>query len=337
MPTTRYNRQTRFVPIGEAGQNRLAASRVAIVGCGALGTVAAEQLARAGVGFLRIIDRDFVDETNLQRQTLFSEDDARQALPKAVAAKAALGRINSSVAVQAIVADLDAGNVIKLIDGCDLVIDGCDNFHTKHVLNDACCKLGMPWIYGACVGSYGLSMPIVPGDTACLHCLQDQLPAPGETPTCDTAGVIAPIVHVVAAWQVAEALKLLIGATSDLRRELWTTDLWSGKFQRLRTDAWRDPTCASCGAQPSFPYLQDTTIKAVTLCGRDALQLWRAVAPDLERLRTRIGAALISANEYLIRWRDGDLIGTCFRDGRVMVQGTADVAAARTFCDRWLG
>lgn len=335
--TDRYSRQTRFAPIGQAGQDRLAKSRVVIVGCGALGTVVAEQLARSGVGFLRLIDRDFVDESNLQRQSLFSEEDARQALPKTVAAKAALHRINSGVSVQAIVADLDAGNVVKLIDGCDLVIDGCDNFHSKHVLNDACCKLGMSWIYGACVGSYGLSMPIVPGDTACLHCVQDQLPGPGESPTCDTAGVIAPIVHVVAAWQVAEALKLLIGAAKDLRRELWTTDLWRGTFQRLSTRSWRDPECASCGAHPTFPHLQDTVVKAVTLCGREALQIWRDAAPDLERLRQRLGATLVVGNEYLVRWRDGRLSGTCFRDGRVIVHGTADLAQARSFCDRYLG
>jgi molybdopterin/thiamine biosynthesis adenylyltransferase len=332
----RYSRQIRFAPIGASGQSRIAAARVAVVGCGALGTAIAEQLCRAGVGSLRLIDRDFVEWSNLQRQSLFGEDDARRSLPKAVAAAERLRSVNSTCVVEPLVEDMRAANAEHLLAGVDLVLDGCDNFPTRHLVNEVCCKLGTPWIYGACVGSYGLSAPIIPGRTPCLRCLQDELPGAGETPTCDTAGIIPPAVQLVAAWQVAEALKLLVGDLDAVRYELWASDLWRGTFQRLRLDGWRQPACAVCGDEPRYPLLRAGDEAVVVLCGRDAVQVRRG-AVDLPQLAVRLGPALVLANDHLVRWRDGTLTATCFRDGRVLVQGVGDAAAARTFCDRWLG
>lgn len=332
----RYSRQLRFAPIGAAGQARIGRSRVAVVGCGALGTAIAEQLCRAGVGFLRLIDRDFVEWSNLQRQSLFSEDDAQRSAPKAVAAAQRLRTVNSACVIEPLVEDLRAANAERLLAGVDLVLDGCDNFPTRHLVNEVCCKFGMPWIYGACVGAYGVSAPIIPGETPCLRCVQDELPGAGETPTCDTAGIIPPAVQMVAAWQVAEALKLLVGDRAAVRHELWASDLWRGTVQRLRLDGWRQPTCAVCGSSPQYPLLSAGDDAAVVLCGRDAVQIRRG-AVDLRQLASRLGPALVAANEHLVRWRDGERTVTCFRDGRVIVQGVADASAARALCDRWLG
>ncbi len=336
MSDDRYSRQVRFAPIGAQGQARLVGARVAVVGCGALGTAIAEQLCRAGVGFLRLIDRDFVEWSNLQRQSLFSEDDARRAAPKAVAAAERLRAINSTCVIEPLVEDLRAANAERLLSGVALVLDGCDNFPTRHLVNEVCCKLAMPWIYGACVGSYGISAPIIPGQTPCLRCLQDELPGAGETPTCDTAGIIPPAVQMVAAWQVAEALKLLIGDQAAVRRELWASDLWRGTFQRLRLTGWRQAGCPVCGSAATYPLLRAGDDAAVVLCGRDAVQIRRA-GIDLAAFAGRLGGALLVANAHLVRWQDGMVTATCFRDGRVIVQGVADASAARTFCDRWLG
>ncbi len=337
LDSERYSRQVRFAPIGADGQERLARARVLILGCGALGAACAEQLCRSGVGLLRLVDRDFVESSNLQRQTLYDEADAAAALPKAVAAAARLTQINQHCRTEAVVADARPANLEGLLDGIDLAIDGTDNFPTRHLLNEACCRRRLPWLYGACVGAYGLSLPVLPGDGPCLRCLQDQLPAPGDSPTCDTAGIIAPIVQLVASWQVADALKILVGARAAVRRELWACDLWAGTFQRLRVASWRDPACRACGASPDYPLLSAGEEAAVVLCGRDAVQLQRPAPADTERLRQRLGAAVVQANDYLVRWRDGALTGTCFRDGRTIVQGVADAASARAFCDRWLG
>ena len=333
----RFSRQIRFTPIGRAGQERLAQARVLIAGCGALGSAAAEQLCRAGVGRLRIVDRDFVESSNLQRQTLYTEADAAAALPKAVAAQVRLAEINATVTVEAVVAEIHAGTVRELVAGCDLVIDGGDNFALRHLINEACCLARVPWIYAACVGAYAVSLPIVPGETPCLRCLQDQLPAAGESPTCDTAGIIAPAVHLAAAWQVAEALKLLVGDHAALRRELWAADLWAGSFQRLRLEGARDPDCAACGPRATYPALSARVDHAITLCGRDAVQIAGRAAPDLRAFAAGLGPALRLANDHLVRWNDGGLVGTCFRDGRVIVQGTDDAVRAAAFRDRWLG
>ena len=334
MTDGRYSRQERFGPIGRAGQARLQAARIAVVGCGALGTALLDMLVRAGVGQVRLIDRDFVEASNLQRQGLYDEADAAACTPKAVAAAARLSRINSAVQLEPLVAEVTARNVERLVSGVDLVLDGTDNFRTRHLLNEACAKARVPWIYGACVGSYGLSLAILPDDGPCLACLQDQLPGPGETPTCDTAGVIAPIVQLVAAWQVADALRVLTG--HQPRRQLWTCDVWQDRFQQVKVGGWRNPVCAVCGPQPSFPQLSAPLDVAVTLCGRDSVQL-TGLPLDLAVLKQRLGSALIAGNDWLVRWRDGERNLTAFRDGRLLVQGVADGAAARAVVDRWLG
>ncbi len=329
----RYSRQIRFAPIGVDGQKRISAATVLVVGCGALGTAILDQLVRAGVGTVRLVDRDFVEPSNLQRQSLFDEADAAACTPKAIAAAARLRRINASVRLEPEVADVTTRTIRRLISGVAVVLDGTDNFRTRHVVNEACVEARIPWIYGACVGAYGLSLTIIPGQTPCLACLQDQLPGAGETPTCDTVGVIAPIVQQVAAWQVADALRLLIGAPP--RAELWTCDLWADTFQRVAVTSWRDPHCAVCGPQPTFPLLSAPPAVAITLCGRDSVQL-SGPPLDLAILAARLPAVL-AANDYLIRWADGERRVTAFRDGRILVQGVSDGAAARAVVDRWLG
>lgn len=336
LPPDRFDRQRRFAPIGAQGQERLAAAHVAILGVGALGSACAESLVRAGVGRLRLIDRDLVEWSNLHRQGLYTAADAQAGLPKAVAAQARLQAIDPSVRIEAIVTEARAASLPGLIAGVDLVLDGTDTFATRHLLNEACMRACLPWIYGACVGAYGCSMPIVRGRTPCLRCLQDVLPAPGDSPTCDTVGIIPPAVQLVAAWQVAEALKLLVGDLDHLRTELWSCDLWANTTGRLRLAAWRDPACPACSPTASFPLLAQPDAAAVVLCGRDAIQVLRP-APDLERLAQVVAAHLVVRNPYLLRWQDGPLTLTCFRDGRVLVQGVHDPAQARAACDRWLG
>lgn len=333
----RYSRQIRYAPIGAAGQARIAAATVVVIGCGALGAAAAEQLCRAGVGRLRLVDRDFVEASNLQRQALYTEADAAAVLPKAVAAAGHLRERNAACVLEPVVADVRASNVRELVAGATVVVDGTDNFPTRHLLNEACVQAALPWIYGACIGAYGVSLPILPGTTPCLRCLQDELPAAGDNPTCDTAGIIPPAVHQVAAWQVVEALKILVGDLAAVRRELWAVDLWRNQQSRVRLGAARDPRCTVCGPVPTWPALSAGDGAAVVLCGRDAVQVSRPAAPDLARLAVVLGSQLLMANDHLVRWRDGAVTATCFRDGRVIVQGVHDPAAARTFCDRWLG
>lgn len=328
-----HSRQLRFAPIGPTGQARIAGSTVAVIGCGALGSVLLDQLARAGVGTLRFVDRDFVEPSNLNRQSLYEAADAEACLPKAVAAAARLSRIAPGVRLDPQVAEVGPGNILDLLRGVDLVLDGADSFRLRHLVNEACCRLAIPWIYGACVGAYGCSCPITPGKGPCFACLQDELPAAGESPTCDSAGIIAPAVHLVAAWQAAEALKLLVGA--EPRRELWACDLWQGEFQRIRLPAWRRNDCPACGERPTWPQLSADRDPVTVLCGRDTVQVTRPGAVDLASLASRIPGCL--SNPHLVRWRDGTLTATCFRDGRVLVQGLADPEAARAFCDRWLG
>lgn len=333
----RYARQLCFAPIGVAGQERLARARVLQVGCGALGSVAAEQLVRAGVGAIRLVDRDLLEASNLQRQGLYTEADVAAGLPKSVALAAHLQAINSACRIDAAVVQVEARSLSTLLDEVDLVIDGTDNFATRHLLNDACCQRGLPWVYAACVGAYAISFPILPGTTACLRCLQDELPAAGDGPTCETAGIIAPAVHLAAAWQVAEALKLLIGDRQALRQELWACDCWQGRLQRLDLGAARDPACRSCGAQADHPALHLREPPLTVLCGREAVQVQGGRAVDLAAFADALGERLRQHNAYLVRWRDGALEGTLFTDGRVLVQGTADGDRARAFVDRWLG
>jgi molybdopterin/thiamine biosynthesis adenylyltransferase len=335
----RYSRQMLFREIGRQGQAKLLASRVLIVGCGALGASHAEMLARAGVGHLRIVDRDFVEFTNLQRQTLFKESDATERLPKAVAAKARLGEINSGIDVEAIVADVNNSNVERLIADCDVVLDGTDNFQVRYLLNDACVKHNTTWIYGAAVSSYGTTMTINPGESPCLRCIFDEMPDAGSSPTCDTAGVIMPIIATVSATQVTEALKLLVGDTESMHGSLMQFDVWANDRQRIKLNE-PNPECKCCGLR-EFEFLDaDAREFAAVLCGRDAVQIAPAngTTIDLGQLASNLSAlADVKQNEYLLRFNVEDREITIFNDGRVIVKGTDDIAAARSLYARYVG
>jgi len=335
----RYSRQILFREIGTAGQEKLLASRVLLVGCGALGASHAEMLARAGVGKLRIVDRDFVEFTNLQRQTLFKESDATERLPKAVAAQKRIGEINSETEVEPVIADVNNSNIEALIDGCDLVLDGTDNFQVRYLLNDACVKHNKTWIYGAAVSSYGTTMTIIPGVTPCLRCIFEDMPDAGSSPTCDTSGVIMPIIATVSATQVAEALKILVGDTASLHRSLMQFDIWQNDRQRI-TLSEPNPDCKTCGHH-IYEFLDAEAQEfSAVLCGRNAVQIAppKPTQLDLAALAAKLANLDdVKQNEYLVRFTTGETEVTVFRDARAIVKGTDDVSAARSIYARFVG
>jgi len=344
----KYSRQILFAGIGEAGQDALLGSSAAIVGCGALGTVAANLLVRAGVGRLRIIDRDFVETSNLQRQTLFEEADASDALPKAVAAERRLRAINSGPQVEGIVADVTPKNAIELLAGFSVILDGTDNFETRLLLNDAAISLGIPWIYAAAVASYGVTMTIRPGDSACLACLLEgagsdngHANASGVAAmeaTCDTAGVLNAAVGVIASIEAAEAIKILAGKTEALNGRLISCDVWTGKFQSIGVA--RNPDCRAC-ARREFVYLAGAAQPHITMCGRDSVQIHeRHRRLDLAELGRRLAsasAAEVRNNDFLLRFRVAPYELTVFADGRAIIKGTKDPAVARSLYARYVG
>lgn len=335
----RYSRQILFPEIGKAGQEKLQDARVLLVGCGALGASHAEMLARAGVGRLRIVDRDFVEYTNLQRQTLFKESDAAERMPKAAAAKARIVEINSEINVEAIIADVNNSNIESLIADCDLVLDGTDNFQVRYLLNDACVKHSRTWIYGAAVSSYGTTMTIIPGETPCLRCIFEEVPDAGSSPTCDTAGVIMPIIATVSAVQVTEAIKILVGDIGSLHGSIMQFDVWQNDWRKIKLGK-PNPDCISCG-QSVFEFLvAESQEFSAVLCGRNAVQ----VAPpkpanlDLEQLAERIGGiAGVKLNEYLLRFASGDYEITVFKDARAIIHGTDDISIARSLYAKFVG
>lgn len=338
----RYSRQMLFAPIGPEGQDKLRRSRVAVVGMGALGTVLANHLVRAGIGELRLIDRDFVEPSNLQRQMLYDEDDARAAAPKAVAAAARLARINGDVRLEPHVADLNPATAEALLAGVDLVLDGTDNFAVRFLINDACVRAGVPWIYGGAVSSRGVTMTIVPGETPCLRCLYPQPPAPGALETCDTAGVIAPVVDIVASLQAAEAFKWLVGAKDRLRRGMTHIDLWHNQYAAVDLSGARRADCPCCGER-RFEFLEAAAGEPVfqSLCGRDAVQIVPAEPRhvDLDAVAERLAAAgAVQRNPFLLRFRLSDAVRiVLFPDGRAMIQGTSDLAEARRLYAQYIG
>ncbi len=334
----KYSRQMLFAGIGPEGQHRLLAARVTVVGCGAIGAAAANLLVRAGAGSVTIIDRDFVEPSNLQRQTLFDESDAREALPKAVAAERKLLSINSSVEVRGLVADVSSENAEELLSGCDLILDGTDNFETRFLINDFAVKTGLPWIYAAAVSSYGLTMTIRPGLTACLACLVERADSTRALEeTCDTVGVLGPIVNLIASWQVAEALKILAGRSEALRGSLLSCDVWSSHTQSIR--AARNPQCRAC-VKRDFTYLDGGAQPQITLCGRDSVQIHeRGRALDLPTLAFRLRPVVqdVRQNDFLIRFRVAPYEMTVFADGRAILKGSKDPAVARSLYARYLG
>jgi molybdopterin-synthase adenylyltransferase len=335
----RYSRQILFAGIGAEGQARIRAARVLVVGCGALGSAQVEALARAGVGRLRVVDRDFVEESNLQRQTMFTEQDARERLPKAVACARRVAEINAEVACETEVLDVHQGNVERLVSDCDLVLDGTDNFATRYLVNDACVKHNVNWIYGAAVGSYGVTMTIRPRVTPCLRCVFEEPPPAGSAPTCDTAGVIMPIISIVAAVQVSEALKLLTGRTEALHSSLMQFDVWRNEWRRIHLKA-PAPDCPVCAQGRYETLAAETGEFAAVLCGRNAVQ----VAPrertqvDLAALAARLrNAGEVKVNDYLVRLSAGAYELTIFKDARAIIRGTDDVQTARTLYARYVG
>ena len=336
----RYSRQILFGEIGVEGQKKLLNSRVLLVGCGALGAAHAEKLARAGVGRIRIVDRDFVEFTNLQRQTLYNEADAEQRLPKAIAARRRIAEINSEIEVEAIVADINRSNVEGFIKDCDLILDGTDNFQTRYLLNDACVKHEKTWIYGAAVSAYGATMTIIPKKTPCLRCIFDAMPDAGSAPTCETSGVIMPIILSVAAVQVAEALKILTGNFGALHRSLMQIDVWQNDWRKIKLSA-PSADCETC-ARSNFEFLDGENQElSTTLCGRDAVQILpqKNSAPiDLMRLAERLkNIAEVKQNEYLIRLNVDDCELTIFQDARAIVRGTDDATKARAIYAKYVG
>jgi adenylyltransferase/sulfurtransferase len=337
----RYSRQVLFAGIGEAGQERLGRGSALLVGCGALGTHIADLLVRAGVGRLRIVDRDVVETSNLHRQSLFDARDVAEGLPKAVAAARRLEAINPDVAIEPVASHLDGGNIARHASGAEVLLDGTDNFDTRFLLNDYALAHGIPWVYGACVGAYGLSMTIVPKETPCLRCLMRSMPPPGTTETCDTAGIIAPAAAFVAAIEAAEAMKILSGARDRLSRDLVAFDLWANSTQRLRlTRQAISSGCPACD-EGRFEFLErERGISATSLCGRNTVQVRPGVAAraDLDALEVRFGAlGTVTRNPYLVRVEVEGLVLAVFADGRALVSGTADVDRARSLYDRYVG
>jgi adenylyltransferase/sulfurtransferase len=334
---SRYAKQVLFAPVGKEGQERLGRSRVTIVGLGALGSTLANHLVRAGAGFVRLVDRDFVELDNLQRQVLYDEDDVRANLPKAQAAAAKLARINSEVKLDPRVCDVNFSNAEELARDVDLVLDGTDNFETRFLLNDACVKLGRPWVYGGCVGSYGMAMAVLPGEGPCFACLIGDLPAPGSSPTCDTAGVLNTAVSVVASLQANEAIKILTGNREALAGGLQTLDLWHNTSQLIRVP--RSATCAVC-VKRTFRHLESTASAATSLCGRNAVQITPPPGSTLdlaEAERKLAPLGRVRRNAYLLKFAVDGCELTLFPDARAIIQGTDDLARARSLYAKYVG
>lgn len=333
---SRYARQTVFPGIGVEGQHKLLTSRVAIVGMGALGTVLANNLARAGVGFLRLCDRDFVERHNLQRQVLFDEADAEAGTPKAIAAATQLARVNSAIHVEPVVTDVTAENIHSLIADVDVVLDGTDNFETRYLINDACVQAGKPWVYSGAVASYGMTMTIVPGQTACLRCLFPEPMGVGRADTCETAGVLNGVVGVIASIASTEAIKLLVGADS-LNAGLVHIDLWTNSYERFPLT--RRPGCPTCDHH-EYPFLDEAINQTATLCGRDAVQVRPSGLQqlDLAGLGTRLASVgQVRVTPYVLRFTVNGYEMTIFPDGRAIIKGVSEPSLARSLYAKYIG
>jgi len=336
----RYQRQWILPQIGREGQKKIQASSVAIVGVGALGSVSANLLARAGVGKIRLIDRDFLELQNLQRQVLFDEEDLKTNLPKAVAAQHKLQKINSEIVIEAEPSDLNVETVDELLEEIDLVIDGTDNFETRFLLNDYALREKLPWIYGAAVGTEGLAYAILPGEGPCLRCLFEKPPNPGEFQTCDTAGILAPVAHWVASFQAMEALKITARGPQLADRRLWKFNLWKNEFKPVDVSRLTAKRCSGC-EKGEFPSLsRERVSRTVTLCGRNAVQIFQAATaridfPQLARKLSGIGA--VKYNDYLLRASIAPYEITVFSNGRAIVQGTEDAGQAKSVYAKYIG
>jgi adenylyltransferase/sulfurtransferase len=339
----RYSRQVLFEPIGVTGQRCLLEARVTLIGCGALGSALADTLVRAGVGFLRIVDRDFITLDNLQRQVLFDEQDLAENLPKAEAARRKLARINSQVRVEAVVADVNHDNIERFAHGAHLLLDGTDNFETRFLINDLAVRDGIPWVYGGAVSATGMMMAVLPGETPCLRCVYAEPPPPEFTPTCDTVGVLASVAHLVAALQAIEALKILTGRKDEVNRHLVSIDAWRGRVVNLNVAKARDAGDCPCCNQRRFEWLDGTRASGnVIVCGRHAVQIVPATGGrvDLEHLAKRLGAAVagaVTVNRFMLKADLGAHDLTVFSDGRAIIGGTDEPDEARTIYAKYVG
>ena len=336
IPADRYSRQVLFQGIGEVGQRRLRESCVAVVGCGALGAFQAGALARAGIGRIKLVDRDYVEISNLQRQWLYDEADALESLPKAVAAARHLKGVNSGIILEPLVADLTPDTIDELLDGAELILDGTDNFETRYLINDWAVLHSIPWIYGGAVGSYGVVFPILPGETACFECVYPEPPT-GAQPTCETAGVVNTITSVVASWQVSAAYRILCGQTEQLSARMTTFDVWTGAVRQV-TMPVRDPQCPAC-ARHSCRHLTGDARPPISLCGRNAVQIHDRKRPiDLSALAaslSRLGE--VRQNDFALRFITPPYEITVFLDGRAIIKGTTDPGLARSLYSRYIG
>ena len=335
----RYSRQQLFSPIGEKGQQLLKQKHVLIIGVGALGSASAEALVRAGIGKLTIIDRDYVEWSNLQRQQLYTEQDAREKVPKVIAAKKRLQRINSELEISALILDASTEELQGLLKGVDLMIDATDNFDIRFMMNDMAQKYQIPWIYGSCVGSYGATYTIVPGTTPCLHCLLKIMPNNGMT--CDTVGIISPAVQIVAAYQVTEAFKILVGDEKARRKTYLTFDAWQNQHYEINVEKMRKVDCPSCGKNPTYPYLSyENQTKSEILCGRDAVQIRppKPIQYNLDQLAVQLRPyGKIQKNPYLLSLQTPDYRFVIFQDGRVVIHGIQNIQEAKSIYHRLLG
>lgn len=336
----RYSRQELFTPIGRKGQNLIRSKHVLVVGAGALGSANCEMLTRAGIGKLTIIDRDYVEESNLQRQQLYTEADVRDRMPKAEAARRHLQSINSEVHIQAVVADGTALSLQPLIQEVDVVIDATDNFETRMIINDLTHKYRKPWIYGACVGSSGMSFTIIPGETPCLHCLLSTLPIQGMT--CDTNGIIAPAVTMVVTHQHTEVLKILTENWTALRTGFVSFDIWNNQYHVIKASKMKKASCLSCGENPTYPFLQtEQATKTAVLCGRNTVQIRPASERKLNIMKLaedlRKAGYVVKANAFLISVESNGQRMVIFQDGRALVHDTKDEAQAKSLYQRILG
>ncbi|XJZ28146.1 ThiF family adenylyltransferase [Bacillota bacterium Lsc_1132] len=337
----RYSRQILFKPIGIGGQKRLKASRTAVVGAGALGTVIANHLVRSGVGFVRLIDRDVVELSNLQRQILFEEEDAKLNLPKAIAAKQKLALINSTVTVEAVIADLNLDNAEELLKDVDVIVDGTDNFATRYLINDVAVKHGIPWVYGGAVSSRGIFAVIKPGETPCYRCLFPHVPAAGMGETCDTVGVLSPVTDIIGSFEAMEVIKLLVDAKTNPNLE--QLDLWDSSFLQMDISHGKNPNCPTC-VQHQYDFLDRSSsmqIAYTSLCGRNTVQInpRQKNGIDLAKLAFRLKeSGKVSSNEFLLQFSPkSEMSMVVFIDGRALIHGTNDLAKAKSFYAKYMG
>ena len=340
-PKHRYIRQSLFAGIGEDGQQRISQGRVLVAGCGALGSVIANTLARAGVGFLRIVDRDYLELNNLQRQVLYDEEDVKSGLPKAIAAANKLRRINSEIEIDPIVSDINYTNIESICKDVDVILDGTDNFEIRFLLNDASICFGIPWVYGGCIGADGQTMTIIPGKSPCLACLMsDGPPPPGTTATCDSAGILAPIINIIASLEATEAIKILSGNIDQVNQSLSVFEIWNNRSRHLNLGSLTDnANCPVCD-QNSFEWLQGQRgSQSAVLCGRNSVQLsFPGESVDLDRLENELGKlGQVDRNPFLLKANIDEYQITLFPDARAIITGTEDIGVAKTVYAKYIG